>query len=62
MTAMRNKTDKPDARAIANLMRAGWFRHVHIKSEESYRLRFVLTQRDTSCASSSISKTRSGSR
>jgi transposase len=45
LSAMRNKTDKADARGIAHIMRAGWFREVHIKSEESYRLRLVLTQR-----------------
>jgi transposase len=26
-------------------MRTGWFREVHVKSEESYRLRLLLTQR-----------------
>ena len=45
LSAMRNKTDKADARGIAHIMRAGWFREVHIKSEESYRLRLLLTQR-----------------
>ena len=42
---MRNKTDKAGARGIAHIMRAGWFREVHINSEESYRLRLLLTQR-----------------
>jgi transposase len=45
MSAMRNKTDKADARGIAHIMRTGWFREVHVKSEESYRLRLLLTQR-----------------
>jgi len=45
MAAMRNKTDKADARGIAHIMRTGWFREVHVKSEESYRLRLLLTQR-----------------
>lgn len=45
LSAMRNKTDKADARGIAHIMRTGWFREVHIKSEESYRLRLLLTQR-----------------
>ena len=40
---MRNKTDKADARGIAHIMRTGWFREVHVKSDESYRL--LLTQR-----------------
>lgn len=45
MRAQRNKTDQTDARGIAHLVRAGWFRSVHIKSDESYRLRFLLSQR-----------------
>jgi transposase len=45
LSAMRNKTDKADARGIAHIVRTGWFREVHIKSEESYRLRLLLTQR-----------------
>lgn len=47
MKAQRNKTDKHDARGIAHLMRTGWFRQVHVKSEASYRLRFLLNQRET---------------
>jgi transposase len=39
LSAMRNKTDKADARGIAHIMRTGWFREVHVKSDESYRLR-----------------------
>lgn len=39
------KTDKNDARGLAQMMRAGWFREVHVKSEESYRLRLLLTHR-----------------
>jgi transposase len=45
LSAMRNKTDKADARGLAQIVRTGWFRQVHIKSEESYRLRLLLTQR-----------------
>ena len=29
-----NKTDKNDARGLAQMMRTGWFREVHVKSEE----------------------------
>jgi transposase len=47
MKSQRNKTDRHDARAIAHLMRTGWFRKVHVKSEASYRLRFLLSQRET---------------
>lgn len=45
MKAQRNKTDKHDARGIAHLVRSGWIRSVHIKSDESYRLRYLLGQR-----------------
>ena len=45
LSAMRNKTDKTDARGLAHIVRTGWFREVHVKSEESYRLRLLLTQR-----------------
>ena len=45
MAAQRNKTDQHDARALAQIVRTGWFRQVHIKSQESYRLRLLLTQR-----------------
>ncbi len=45
--AMRNKTDRNDARSIAQVMRTGWFRFVHVKSSESQELRLVLTHRKT---------------
>jgi len=32
MKTMPNKTDRNDARALAQIMRAGWFRQVHAKS------------------------------
>ena len=43
--AMRNKTDRNDARGIAQMMRTGWYRSVHVKSDESHRLRILLTNR-----------------
>ena len=43
--AQRNKTDKTDALGLAHLMRTGWFRQAHIKSEACYRLRLLLTHR-----------------
>lgn len=43
--AMRNKTDRNDAEGIAQMMRTGWFRQVHVKSDESHRLRVLLTSR-----------------
>lgn len=39
------KTDRTDARAIAQLVRTGWFRAVHVKSELSQELRTLLTAR-----------------
>jgi transposase len=43
--AMSVKTDRNDARAIAQLMRLGWFRPVHCKSVEAQEIRAVLTAR-----------------
>lgn len=43
----RNKTDRNDARGLAHLVRTGWFRPVHVKSEDSHRLRLLLTHRRT---------------
>lgn len=37
--AMRVKTDRKDARGIAQLMRLGWFRSVHCKSLPAQELR-----------------------
>src|SRR3954452_24427192 len=39
------KTDRSDARAIAQVVRTGWFRAVHVKSELSQELRTLLTGR-----------------
>lgn len=39
------KTDKKDARGIANLIRLGWFRPVHCKSLPAQDIRAVLTAR-----------------
>jgi transposase len=45
LSAMRNKTDRNDARGIAHLLRLGWFRQVHIKSEEAQQVRMALVNR-----------------
>jgi len=45
LSAMRNKTDRNDARGIAQLVRLGWFRQVHVKSEEAQRVRMLLVNR-----------------
>jgi len=39
------KTDRKDARGIAELMRLGWFRPVHCKSMEAQETRALLTAR-----------------
>ena len=41
------KTDRNDARAIAQVMRVGWYNIVHIKSGVSQELRMLLTNRKT---------------
>lgn len=44
---MAVKTDRNDARAIAQAMRVGWFTPVHVKTAESQELRLLLTNRKT---------------
>lgn len=43
--AMPIKTDRNDARGIAQLMRLGWFRPVHCKSAPAQETRAILTAR-----------------
>ena len=43
--AMPVKTDRTDARGIAQLMRLGWFRPVHCKSVAAQETRALLTAR-----------------
>ena len=45
LSAMRNKTDKTDARGIAQVLRSGWFNPVYIKSREAHALRALLSSR-----------------
>ena len=45
LSAMRNKTDKHDARGIAQLLRSGWYSRVHVKSMQSHRIRALLSSR-----------------
>src|ERR1700722_5546149 len=47
LSAMRQKTDRNDARDIAHMMRMGWFRAVYAKSDDSQELRILLTHRKT---------------
>ncbi len=42
-----NRTERNDARGIAQMMRLGWVRMVHVKSPESHALRLLLTNRKT---------------
>lgn len=46
LSARINKSDRSDAEALAQLARTGWFREVRIKSEESDRLRLLLSARE----------------
>lgn len=47
MVAMnRNRNDRNDARSIAQLVRSGWFKSVHVKSRRSQELRTLLTARE----------------
>jgi len=45
LSAMRNKTDKNDARGIAQVLRTGWFSPVHMKSREAHGVRALLSTR-----------------
>ncbi|WAP70633.1 IS110 family RNA-guided transposase [Jiella pelagia] len=47
MKTMPNKTDRNDARALAQIMRTGWFREVHVKSRQSRLWRSLLVARRT---------------
>jgi transposase len=45
LSAMRNKTDKNDARGIAQILRSGWYSRVHVKSLASHQIRALLSSR-----------------
>ena len=45
MGAMPNKTDRNDARGIAQIMRAGWYRMVHVKTTSCRTWRALPTSR-----------------
>src|SRR5215213_4078297 len=40
-----NKTDQNDAEGLAQIMRTGWYRSVHVKSFEAHRVRALLGAR-----------------
>ena len=45
LSAMVVKTDRKDARGIAQLLRMGWFRPVHCKSTPAQDIRALLADR-----------------
>jgi transposase len=45
LSVRMNKSDKNDARGLAELVRVGWYREVKVKSEESQRIRSLLVAR-----------------
>lgn len=45
LQAQQVKTDRNDARGLAHIMRTGWFKEVHVKSNESHKLRILLGNR-----------------
>jgi len=45
LKAMTVKTDRNDARGMAQLMRMGWFRPVHVKTVPAQEIRALLTGR-----------------
>ncbi|WP_287261464.1 transposase [Mesorhizobium sp.] len=47
MKTMLNKTDRDDARALAQIMRTGWYRQVHVKSQQCRLWRSLLVARRT---------------
>jgi transposase len=44
--ARPTKTDRADARALAEMLRTGWFTEVFVKSEQGHRLKALLSARD----------------
>jgi len=42
---MRNTTDRNDARGIAQMMRLGWYRAVHVKNIDMQKMRSLLANR-----------------
>ena len=47
LSAMKVKTDRRDARGIAQLLRMGWYRPVHCKTLPSQEVRAIITARKT---------------
>lgn len=51
LKAQRVKTDRNDARGLAQLVRTGWYRAVHVKTASSHGLRFLVQGRKRLVAS-----------
>jgi len=45
LNAQQVKTDRNDARGLAHIVRTGWYREVHVKSDHNQRLRVLLNNR-----------------
>ena len=45
LSARMNKSDKNDARGLAELVRTGWHREVAVKSQDDQRIRSILVAR-----------------
>ncbi len=45
LASQRNKTDQADALGIAQILRGGWFKTVHVKSDQAHRMRILLAHR-----------------
>jgi transposase len=56
LQAQINKTDRNDARGMAQMMWAGFYRPVHVKTLRSQKLRMLLTHRN--CCSQKPSRSR----
>jgi hypothetical protein len=59
LSVRMNKSDKNDARGLAELVRIGWFREVKVKSEESQKVRATWSLGLGLSASAGTSKTKS---
>jgi len=47
LKAQNVKTDRNDARGLAQIVRTGWYRPAHVKSEENQKRRILLNTRKT---------------
>src|SRR5512136_1998585 len=59
LKAQINKTDRNDARGIAQMMRVGLYRPVHVKTLRSQKLRMLLTPSQTAAVQGDCHRERS---